>query len=262
MPELENAEGTTENPALPFARLEARQTAAGDDTTDSGGASDASVAALNEGLEYAITVGQALERFLIAGRKPPSERTIQRYCIEGRLAAQKIRTTYGSEWLINQASLTRLIEDEPVVISAASVVGDAKAPTQTTDIADSANNRRFDATDSDDASVATIARPEETVPQTETRSLGEVLIANARLLAEVEGRDAIIEELREDKAFLREEVREARKTRDDVKNIAAQMLDTLKTIAVGRVGLNSGQPEMVRPPIIVTDERPADQSSG
>ncbi|MFX5789485.1 hypothetical protein ABTE25_20540, partial [Acinetobacter baumannii] len=43
------------------------------------------------------------------------------YCIEGRVAAQKIRTTYGSEWLINEASLATLIEAEPIVAAVASV---------------------------------------------------------------------------------------------------------------------------------------------
>jgi hypothetical protein len=42
---------------------------------------------------------------------------------------------------------------------------------------------------------------------------------------------------------LREEVREARKTRDDVKNIAERMLDTLKTMAIGRLAASSSAPE-------------------
>jgi hypothetical protein len=76
------------------------------DTIDNG---DAAVTALVDNLEYTLTVGQALERFSAANRKTPSQRTIQRYCIEGRLAAQKIRTVFGSEWLINEISLARLI---------------------------------------------------------------------------------------------------------------------------------------------------------
>lgn len=70
-----------------------------------------------------------------------------------------------------------------------------------------------------------------------------MLIENARLLAEVEGRDAIIEELKEDRNFLREEVREGRRTRDDVKNIAERMLDTLKTMAIGRLAVSAPPPQ-------------------
>src|SRR5579872_1101369 len=92
---------------------------------------DASVAALADDLEYTLTVGQAIERIAESGRKAPSGRSIQRYCIEGRLAAQKIRTIFGSEWLINESSLLRLIEAEPIVIGD---VGDAIS----TDVATSA----------------------------------------------------------------------------------------------------------------------------
>jgi len=80
----------------------------------------------------------------------------------------------------------------------------------------------------------------------EKRTIAEVLIENARLLAQVEGRDAIITELKEDRSFLREEVREGRRTRDDVKNIAERMLDTLKTMAVGRLSMTPPPQESVQ----------------
>ena len=44
---------------------------------------------------------------------------------------------------------------------------------------------------------------------------------------------------------MREEIREARRNRDDVKNIAERMLDTLKTMAIGRLGM--GEPERPEP---------------
>ncbi len=94
------------------------------------------------------------------------------------------------------------------------------------------------------ASVAGDANaPATPTPTGETRTLAEILIENARLLAQVEGRDAIIAELKEDRSFLREEVREGRRTRDDVKNIAERMLDTLKTMAVGRLSMTSVPPQ-------------------
>ena len=81
------------------------------------------------------------------------------------------------------------------------------------------------------------------IPEGERRTIAEVLIENARLLAQVEGKDAIIVELKEDRTFLREEVREGRRSRDDVKGIAERMLDTLKTMAVGRLTMSSSPPQ-------------------
>lgn len=196
------------------------------DTIDSGDADDAAFTALADDLEYTLTVGQALERFTAAKRAAPSGRSIQRYCIERRLASKKIRTVFGSEWLINESSLARLIESEPVVIGVA--VGTDTAATATP-MPSSANIREPDTVDGGVVSVA--SHPAMATPVGERRTIAEVLIENARLLAQVEGRDAIIVELKEDRTFLREEVREGRRTRDDVKNIAERMLDTLKTMA-------------------------------
>lgn len=214
-------------------------------SADTTGTGDAGVAALVDDLEYALTVGQALERIAAAGRKPPSGRSMQRYCIEGRVAARKIKTVFGSEWLINESSLMHLIESEPIVTGDAGVASDTESTT--------ANNtspqfQRNAATDGGDASVAT--QPPSATPIGERRTLADVLIENARLLAQVEGRDAIIAELKEDKTFLREEVREGRKTRDDVKNIAERMLDTLKTMATGRSNLAGPSQEPLRATII------------
>ena len=39
--------------------------------------------------------------------------------------------------------------------------------------------------------------------------------------------------LKQNRSFLREEVREARKTRNDVKEIATRMLETLESVALG-----------------------------
>ena len=212
-----------------------------DDTTAIGDAGGATVTALADNLNYTLTVAQALEAFAIARRKVPSPRSMQRYCIDGRIAAQKIRTTDGSEWLINSDSLNRLIESEPILIG---VAGDdrnadvaapatpipqqpAFAPPVTTAIGDGG-----------DAGFLDMA-----APAGERRSIADVLIENSRLVAQVEGKDAIIAELKEDRSFLREEVREARKTRDDVKNIAERMLDTLKTMAIGRLAALSSAPE-------------------
>ena len=89
-----------------------------------------------------------------------------------------------------------------------------------------------DTSDNGDASHLSMS-----TPIGEPRTIAEVLIENARLVGQLEGRDAIIRELKEDRSFLREEVREGRRTRDDVKNIAERMLDTLKTMAIGRLAM-------------------------
>jgi hypothetical protein len=201
---------------------------------------DATITAIADDIKYTLTVGQVLERFAAARRKPPSQRSIQRYCIEGRLAAQKIRTTYGAEWLINEESLARLIEAEPVVSGVASDAAvQVLATTETPHLTEDNNG----VPDTAAIGVASDAVAPLASSEGERRTVAEVLVANARLLAQVEGRDAIIEELKEDRNFLREEVREARRTRDDVKNIAERMLDTLKTMAIGRLAVSAPPPQ-------------------
>ena len=66
-----------------------------------------------------------------------------------------------------------------------------------------------------------------------------MLIENAKLLATIEGRDKVINgkdetiaELKDDRSFLRDEVREARQQRQDVKEIASRMLEAMQTIAI------------------------------
>ena len=66
-----------------------------------------------------------------------------------------------------------------------------------------------------------------------------MLIENAKLLATIEGKDQVIHgkdetiaELKDDRGFLRDEVREAREQRKDVKDIASRMLDAMQTIAI------------------------------
>jgi hypothetical protein len=225
----------TASPASPLAIL---TNIVSGDTADTDVASVAELTTLADSLEYTITVGQAVERFVAAKRKPPSQRSIQRYCVERQLAAQKIRTIFGAEWLINESALARLIESEPIVTGVA-ITPVTASPASPLAILTNIVSGDTAGTDVASVAVATPAAP----PIGERRTIAEVLIENARLLAQVEGRDAIIEELREDRSFLREEVREGRRTRDDVKNIAERMLDTLKTMAVGRLSMSAPPPQ-------------------
>jgi hypothetical protein len=198
------------------------------DTNATGVASDANVAALDDGIKYTLTAEQALVAIATAGRKVPSLRSLQRHCDENILRATKIKTTYGQEWLINEASLARYIERQPRL--EVGDAGDAKLTTHP----NQGLKAEHDTNASGDASVAsdaTVALP-LSMPAGERRSVADVLIENAKLVAQNEGKDVLIVELKDDKTFLREEVREARKQRDDIKTIAEKMLTTFQNIAL------------------------------
>ena len=122
-------------------------------TADNGVASDAAVTALADDLEYTLTVGQALERIAAARRKTPSGRSIQRYCDEGHLAAKKIRTIFGSEWLINETSLAKFIEAEPIVTGDASDAIDSDISASASPAPQLINLQPLDTIESGDASA-------------------------------------------------------------------------------------------------------------
>ena len=88
-----------------------------------------------------------------------------------------------------------------------------------------------------------------TLPAGERRTLVDVLIENARLLAELDGKEELINEIRDDKKFLKTELSK----RDDagIKELAGQMLQTLQTMATGRrIEAAAPQPmaaEIIRP---------------
>ena len=86
--------------------------------SDASDAPPPAISALANSLEYTLTVGQARALFEQHNRKVPAERTLQNYCGEGTIAAQKIRTTYGSEWLVNDESLLKFIRTQPVLTTA------------------------------------------------------------------------------------------------------------------------------------------------
>src|SRR5690242_20403990 len=84
------------------------------DTNAIGDAGDVKVTALDDGLKFTLTALEAIERFTKAGRKPPSLRSMQRYCDEGTIRGTKIKTTFGQEWLINEESLAKYIDALPI----------------------------------------------------------------------------------------------------------------------------------------------------
>ena len=100
-------------------------------------------------------------------------------------------------------------------------------------------------------------------PIGEKRTLAEVLIENAKLIATIDGRDHVIRskeetiaELKDDRAFLRDEVRESREQRKDVKDIASRMLEAMQTIAIaGKLPPTSPQNENITARVIDSDDQ-------
>lgn len=217
--------------------------------SDAGDAMAAPIAALANELAFTLTVGQARALFTDHGRKVPAERTLQHYCIEGTIAAQKIPTTYGAEWLINEASLLAHIDRQPIITAAipASPTSHDVAAVNNGATATSA------ASDAGDASHADVA-----APIGERRTIADVLIENARLLATIDGKEQVIRgkdetigELKDDRGFLRDEVREARQQRKDVKDIASRMLEAMQTIAIaGKLPLAKMQDDNITARVI------------
>lgn len=149
---------------------------------------------LRAALDYTLTVGQAQQRFADLKRHVPKDRTIQNYCQQGDIAAQKIRTTFGSEWIINAQSLDAFILREPEMPSAASDARTADTPPHAT-LASGATIPVAPA--NPPQSVASDASVERDLqPTGEKRHLVDVLIQNARLLAQVEDRNEMISELK------------------------------------------------------------------
>jgi hypothetical protein len=175
------------------------------------------------------------------------------------IAAQKIRTTYGAEWLINEESLRAFIDAQPMLTT-------AEAP----HAAQSPAEARNDATATTAGSGASDAPPPKPAAAVgESRSIAEVLIENARLLATLDGKDQVIAgkddtitELRDDRGFLREELREARRQRDDVKTIANRMLETLESMALGGKLLRTRQTEAPQESEVIRDTPVPAQDAG
>jgi hypothetical protein len=224
---------------------------------DASGASDADatpVAALANDLAHTLTIGQARELFARLGRKVPAERTVQNYCVERQIASEKIRTSYGAEWLINEPSLLAFIERQPVIATATGATPAAHDDATPRNSAPAASA----VSDASGASASHIA-----TPVGERRTLADVLIENAKLLATIEGRDHVIAgkdetiaELKDDRGFLRDEVREARQQRKDVKDIASRMLDAMQTIAIaGKLPPAKPHDESITARVIEDEER-------
>lgn len=197
--------------------------------------------------------------------KYTSNRKVQRMCRDGVIDCYKLQTTRNgqpvSEWLVNDTSLRKHIEENeikwdgdhvtlPPTCGTASLVpfdnGDATVQSRKHKSAAEMPNAVSKTSQTGDASGgANAEQGRENVGDAmapprdngnaigETRSLASVLVENAKLTAELEGARQLVAEVRDDREFLREELKEARAGRKDVTAIAERMLETLETIAIG-----------------------------
>lgn len=207
------------------------------------------VAAVDDELQYTLTVQQAREVFALHRRKVPAERTLQIYCQDKAIAAKKIRTTFGSEWLINEPSLLAYIAKQTELTTQDATQPATHAPLtthqpQNPEQITSATTAPRAATTAEPSadSAATTADAPQPRPLGETRTLAQLLIENSRLLAQLEGKDAeravllsgkdeVIDALKDNIGFIRDELVDRRKFSSDTKQLAERMLQTLETMA-------------------------------
>ena len=184
---------------------------------------------------------------------------MQDYCLQSKITAKKISTSYGSEWLINENSLLNYIESQPIVTTAPLAPLAPHEPAAPNNIAPATAA-------SSDASAAPISPTPITIG--ERRTLADVLIENAKLVATIEGKEQVIHgkdetitELKDDRTFLREEVREGRQQRKDVKDIASRMLDAMQTIAIaGKLPPMTPHDNTIKATVIDPHDPPSPQS--
>lgn len=195
-------------------------------------ASDAAAvsAALVDARVYNVTVPQAQELFAQLRRRVPAARTIQNYCADGLIAGEKVSTATGAEWLINDESLLAFIQSKPEVettpmppIMEVTPLADRPAPEPAPVV-----------------STEAAAEIEEPAPR-ETRTIAQMLVENARLAAElqgtrqvIEGKDETIAELKSDREFLRDEIKDKRRLNQDLKDITSQVLQLLDNMVEAR----------------------------
>lgn len=214
---------------------------------------------------YTLTIGEACSLMYAERCKFASKRKMQRMCRDGVLDCHMLRTTRNgqpvSEWLVNETSLRTHIAENEIKWSDGSVIpppatGNASLPpirsgdVSNTNVPSKSPSFRGDAVampnqsgDADGGAEKAKSQSSKADVMTsplddgdafgETRSLASVLIENAKLTAELEGTRDLIGEIKLDKDFLKEELKEARAGRKDVTAIAQRMLETLETIAIG-----------------------------
>lgn len=204
--------------------------------------------------KYDLTVGEALDVFSRERRKRPSDRTLQRYCQDGRFDCYKLKTTRNGnpvhEWIISSTSLLEFILTKPVVEFPASVA----APNANGGANEGANSQNAEAHVADvvttpdqvgdaepdlvlprsaDVEPAASATPREIDDANlGTVSRVELLIENAKMTARLDSQNDLIGELREDKKFMREQITHSRQNDTLMSDMHRETLQTLKAVSV------------------------------
>jgi len=241
----------TPSPAAPLSEATAT-TARGDASAAPAEGLAEAPAAVADALIYNLTVPQAQQLFEDHNRRVPAERTVQNYCAEGLIAGEKVSTSSGAEWLINDRSLLRFIQSKPELTAA------APAPQASPAAPTPAEPTSATAPEADEEVVAMVG---------ERRTIAEMLIENAKLLGQLETKDAVIagkndelsrieqtnQELRSDREFLREEITDKRRLNQDLKDITSQVLELLEMGFVNRGAQIPAAP--AEPPIPAVPDR-------
>lgn len=203
---------------------------------------------------YDLTVGEAPELFTRENRKRPSDRTLQRYCQDGRFDCYKLKTTRSGtpvhEWIINSTSLLAFIhtkpeaddkpETPPSVHGGDAIVDgdhDTGRPSAPHDIA--TPNLSGDAVAHPVLPRSADILPDDTATPTDNGDAGEsfvsrveLLIENAKLTARLDALNDLIGELRQDKGFMREQITHQRKNDTLMADMHRETLHTLKAVSV------------------------------
>ncbi|MCG8401929.1 MAG: hypothetical protein MJA84_10050, partial [Firmicutes bacterium] len=119
-------------------------------------------------------------------------------------------------------------------------VGDASAHNRAATVSNTSPEKRLAQPETPPSQSATAETEPTAAPESpmnagtsEKRTIASMVVENAKLTAQLAGKDELIEEIKTDKAFLREEVVEARKIRGDVKELAERVLTVHERVALG-----------------------------
>lgn len=181
---------------------------------------------------------------------------VQRLCREGFIDCHKLKTTRNgqpvTEWLVNETLLRKRIEEheqlleDGVAILPPNSIGDVSKTSErgrsTQILGDNVAAPEHgggaglivkDETNKVDQSDVLTTPDSVGGADLDEPSKASLMIENARLTAELEGAMALAAEIRDDKGFLREELRDVREGRKDVTKIAERMLEALEAMALG-----------------------------
>lgn len=167
-----------------------------------------------------------------------SDRAIRRYCELGNLNCRKHQGAFGGgeQWSVEPVSLLKLADRTRAGQVPPNPIPQPTSPPSELEQPPSVPAGQLNPTQ------PVVPAPEVTI---DIQSLVEV----AKLEAQLEGKDQLIIELRSELGHIRNSFTEQLKRQEDVKEIASDMLDTMRDIATGRTlppKQGRGEAEVVR----------------